>query len=226
MKISVASMDSMVTYEEIIETPNKETSTSNANATSKAFVKALNQKTVADNIKTATSYKDIFIEASQKYGVSYDLLTAIAEQESGFNPNAVSNTGAMGIMQIMPATANELKLTHPFDAYENIMAGANYISQKLKEYNGDLDKALAAYNAGSNAVDMYGGVPPYGETLSYVQGVKAIMQRGADVPYTNYISRTASKAEIEADLKTLLKDLPETDEYAALRNTLAEIIYL
>ena len=115
-------MDQVVTYEEIIEGPSKETSTSNTNATSKAFVKALNQKTVADNIKTATSYKDIFIEASQKYGVSYDLLTAIAEQESGFNPNAVSNTGAMGIMQIMPATANELKLTHPFDAYENIMA--------------------------------------------------------------------------------------------------------
>ncbi|MBQ5425990.1 MAG: lytic transglycosylase domain-containing protein [Pseudobutyrivibrio sp.] len=226
MKISVATADSKVTYEEIIESPTKETSTSNTNATSEAFVKALNQKTVADNIKTATSYKDIFIEASEKYGVSYDLLTAIAEQESGFNPNAVSHTGAMGIMQIMPATANELKLTHPFDAYENIMAGANYISQKLKEYNGDLDKALAAYNAGSNAVDMYGGVPPYGETLSYVENVKAIMQRGANVPYTNYISRNASKAEIEADLKLLLKDLPDTEEYAELRNTLAEINYL
>ncbi len=226
MKISVATADSKVTYEEIIESPTKETSTSNTNATSEAFVKALNQKTVADNIKTATSYKDIFIEASEKYGVSYDLLTAIAEQESGFNPNAVSQTGAMGIMQIMPATANELKLTHPFDAYENIMAGANYISQKLKEYNGDLDKALAAYNAGSNAVDMYGGVPPYGETLSYVENVKAIMQRGANVPYTNYISRNASKAEIEADLKLLLKDLPDTEEYAELRNTLAEINYL
>ena len=226
MKISVATADSKVTYEEIIESPTKETSTSNTNATSEAFVKALNQKTVADNIKTATSYKDIFIEASEKYGVSYDLLTAIAEQESGFNPNAVSHTGAMGIMQIMPATANELKLTHPFDAYENIMAGANYISQKLKEYNGNLDKALAAYNAGSNAVDMYGGVPPYGETLSYVENVKAIMQRGANVPYTNYISRNASKAEIEADLKLLLKDLPDTEEYAELRNTLAEINYL
>ena len=224
--ISVATADSKVTYEEIIESPTKETSTSNTNATSEGFVKALNQKTVADNIKTATSYKDIFIEASEKYGVSYDLLTAIAEQESGFNPNAVSHTGAMGIMQIMPATANELKLTHPFDAYENIMAGANYISQKLKEYNGDLDKALAAYNAGSNAVDMYGGVPPYGETLSYVENVKAIMQRGANVPYTNYISRNASKAEIEADLKLLLKDLPDTEEYAELRNTLAEINYL
>ncbi len=226
MKISVATADSKVTYEEIIEGPAKETTTSNTNATSEAFVKALNQKTVADSIKTATSYKDIFIEASEKYGVSYDLLTAIAEQESGFNPNAVSHTGAMGIMQIMPATANELKLTHPFDAYENIMAGANYISQKLKEYNGDLDKALAAYNAGSNAVDMYGGVPPYGETLSYVENVKAIMQRGANVPYTNYISRNASKAEIEADLKLLLKDLPDTEEYAELRNTLAEINYL
>jgi soluble lytic murein transglycosylase-like protein len=150
----------------------------------------------------------------------------MAQQESGFDPNAVSRTGAMGIMQIMPQTATELGLEHPFDAYENIMAGANYISQKLEEYDGDVDKALAAYNAGSSVVDMYDGVPPYGETMSYVENIKAIMKRGADVPYSNYISRTASKEEIEADLKKLIADMPETEEYAVLRNTLAEMNYL
>ena len=228
MKISVVSPGSNVIYEELLDEIVKKSSatTAKANSISKAFEKALNTSTVADKISSATSYKDIFIEASRKYGVSYDLLTAMAQQESGFNPDAVSRSGAMGIMQIMPETAKGLGLEHPFDAYENIMAGANYISQKLKEFNGDVDKALAAYNAGSGAVKEYGGVPPYGETQSYVKNIKAIMKRGANVPYENYISRTASKDEVEADLKKLLRELPDTEEYAVLKNTLAEINYL
>jgi soluble lytic murein transglycosylase-like protein len=223
MKISVLSQGSKVTYEEVIEGTSSAVSTS---STSNAFQKALNTSTVADTTSTATSYKDIFIEASRKYGVSYDLLTAMAQQESGFNPEAVSKSGAMGIMQIMPATAKELGLSHPFDAYENIMAGANYISQKLKQYHGNVDKALAAYNAGSSVVDEYGGVPPYGETQSYVKNVKAIMKRGADVPYANYISRTATKEEVKADLQRLLAEMPEGEEYKVLKNTLAEMNYL
>ena len=228
MKISVVSPGAQHVYEEFLQAVQSSTSSGSANASSvsKAFAKALNTVTVADSISSATSYKDIFIEASRKYGVSYDLLTAMAQQESGFNPDAVSRSGAMGIMQIMPETAKELGLEHPFDAYENIMAGAKYISDKLKEFNGNVDKALAAYNAGSSAVKRYDGVPPYGETLSYVKNIKAIMQRGADVPYTNYISRSASKDQLEADLKKLLRELPETEEYAVLKNTLAEINYL
>ena len=228
MKISVVSPGAQLVYEEFMQEVQNNSSTGRANASSvsKAFAKALNTVTVADSISSATSYKDIFIEASRKYGVSYDLLTAMAQQESGFNPDAVSRSGAMGIMQIMPETAKGLGLEHPFDAYENIMAGANYISQKLKEFNGNVDKALAAYNAGSSVVKQYGGVPPYGETQSYVKNIKAIMKRGADVPYTNYISRTASKNQLEADLKKLLRELPETEEYAVLKNTLAEINYL
>ena len=225
MKISVVDSGSQVTYEEVIEGPTKSTA-KKVTSTSDTFERALNQKTVADTTKTATSYKDIFIEASQKYGVSYDLLTAMAEQESSFNPDAVSRSGAMGIMQIMPTTAGELGLEHPFDAYENIMAGAKYIAQKLKQYNGNVDKALAAYNAGSSVVDMYDGVPPYGETQSYVKNIKAIMKRGANVPYANYISSSATKEEIEADLKSLLRQMPETENYAVLRNTLAEMNYL
>lgn len=227
MKISVVSPNSQVTYEEIIEATNPTESTvDNTTSNSSSFVQALNQSTVADTISTATSYKDIFIEASRKYGVSYDLLTAMAQQESGFDADAVSRTGAMGIMQIMPETAKELGLEHPYDAYENIMAGAKYISQKLKEYSGNVEKALAAYNAGSSVVDMYDGVPPYGETQSYVKNIKAIMQRGADVPYKNYISRTASKEDVEADLKKLLSNLPEDEKYDVLKNTLAEMNYL
>jgi len=227
MKISVISDGSAVTFEEVIEGPDSDNSTLDGRSNSSiSFAKALNTATVADTIKTATSYKDIFIEASQKYNVSYDLLTAMAQQESGFNPEAVSKTGAMGIMQIMPETAKELGLDQPFDAYDNIMAGANYISQKLQEYDGDVDKALAAYNAGSSVVNMYGGVPPYGETQSYVENIKAIMKRGADVPYTNYISRTASKEDVEADLKQLLTNMPEGGDFDVLKSALAETNYL
>ena len=227
MKISVVSPETGVTYEQIIESIQKEEAkSSDVSGISRAFEKALNTQMVSESTSTATSYKDIFIEASKKFGVSYDLLTAMAQQESGFNKDAVSKTGAMGIMQIMPETAKALGLEHPYDAYENIMAGAKYISQKLKQYKGNLDKALAAYNAGSSVVERYGGVPPYGETRSYVKNVKAIMSRGADVPYTNYISRTASKDDIEADLKKLLSELPQTEEYAVLKNTLAEMNYL
>ena len=225
MKISVVSSGEHLTFQEVIDGPAVNTK-GTAKSTSKAFAKALNQRTVADTTKTATSYKDIFIEASQKYGVSYDLLTAMAQQESGFNADAVSSAGAMGIMQIMPETAKELGLTHPFDAYENIMAGAKYIAQKLKQYKGNVDKALAAYNAGSSVVDMYDGVPPYGETVSYVKNIKAIMKRGANVPYKNYISSSATKEELEADLKKLLSNMPETENYDVLRNTLAEMNYL
>ena len=137
-------------------------------------------------------------------------------------------TAAAMLLTLAMATIAQADTKTYYAAKEKVNAYEEKTSSsaKLKEYNGDLDKALAAYNAGSNAVDMYGGVPPYGETLSYVENVKAIMQRGANVPYTNYISRNASKAEIEADLKLLLKDLPDTEEYAELRNTLAEINYL
>lgn len=228
MKISVVSPGAQLVYDAFMQAIHQNSSQNETSATSvsKAFTKALNTVTVSNSISSATSYKDIFIEASRKYGVSYDLLTAMAQQESGFDADAVSRSGAMGIMQIMPETAKELGLAHPFDAYENIMAGAKYISQKLKEFNGNVDKALAAYNAGSSVVKRYGGVPPYGETQSYVRNIKAIMKRGADVPYTNYISRTASREQLEADLKKLLRELPDTDDYAVLKNTLAEINYL
>ncbi len=227
MKISVVSPGANGIYEAVLERLREsEVSDNRTSDVSRAFQKALNTKTVANTISSATSYKDIFIEASKKYGVSYDLLTAMAQQESGFNPDAVSRSGAMGIMQIMPETAKYLGLKNPYDAYENIMAGAKYMAEKLKEFSGNVDKALAAYNAGSGAVKQYGGVPPYGETRSYVKNIKAIMKRGADVPYTNYISPSASKEQLEADLKKLLRDLPDSEEYALLKQTLAEINYL
>ena len=117
----------------------------------------------------------IFEEAAARYDVSVDLLKAVAKAESGFNPNAVSKAGAIGVMQLMPATARSLGVADPYDARQNIMGGAKYLKENLDRFNGDVSLALAAYNAGPNAVQKYGGVPPYSETQNYVKVVTTYM---------------------------------------------------
>ncbi len=117
----------------------------------------------------------IFEEAAQAYDVPVALLKAVGKAESGFNTNAVSSAGAQGVMQLMPATAQFLGVTDPFDARSNIMGGAKYISDMLKRYDGDIELALAAYNAGSGNVAKYGGVPPFTETQNYIRKIKEYM---------------------------------------------------
>lgn len=133
-----------------------------ADATEKA---ASTNKTAetADSMKK-TKFDAYFKAAAKKYNVSESLLKAIAKAESNFNPNDVSSSGAMGVMQLMPETAKGLGVKDPFDPEQNIMGGAKCISQKLKEFNGDVRLALAAYNAGSGAVRRNGGVPSYCKT--------------------------------------------------------------
>jgi len=126
--------------------------------------------------------EQIFIEASEKYNVPLNLLKAVAKQESDFNQNSLSHSGAQGIMQLMPATARFLGVKDAFDPQENIMGGAKYLSQKLKMYNGDITLALAAYNAGSGNVSKYGGVPPFAETQNYVKKVRTYMQQDIKIP--------------------------------------------
>jgi soluble lytic murein transglycosylase-like protein len=116
-----------------------------------------------------TDLESIFAAASKKHGVSLDLLKAVAKTESNFNPSATSRCGAMGVMQLMPETAEGLGVTDAYDAEQNVMGGAKLLSQLLGRYDGQTELALAAYNAGAGNVDKYGGVPPFEETQRYVE---------------------------------------------------------
>ena len=136
------------------------------NAVSKTT--SVNTAETADSMKK-TKYDAYFKAAAKKYNVSESLLKAIAKAESNFNANDVSSSGAMGVMQLMPFTAESLGVKDPFDPEQNIMGGAKCIAQKLKEFDGDVKLALAAYNAGSGAVKRCGGMPSY--TKSYVSKV-------------------------------------------------------
>ncbi len=126
--------------------------------------------------------QQIFEQAAATYNVPVSLLEAVGMQESTFRADAVSKAGAQGIMQLMPATARELGVTDSFDAEQNIMGGAKYLSQLLNRFNGDTSLALAAYNAGANNVQKYGGIPPFQETQNYVEKVLGYMKNGVKLP--------------------------------------------
>jgi len=122
--------------------------------------------------------KEYIEEIARREGFTPDLLRAVIDRESGFRPCAVSPKGAQGLMQLMPATADELGVNDPFDPKENIAAGARFLSRLLERYKGDISLALAAYNAGPGRVDRFEGLPPIPETINYVADILKRLNTG------------------------------------------------
>ena len=118
----------------------------------------------------------LITSSAKKYGVDPKLVSAVAEAESNYRSDAVSSTGAVGVMQLMPDTAAALGVTNVYDAQQNIDGGAKYLKEMLNDFGGDVRKAVAAYNAGPQAVKNYNGVPPYAETQNYVNKVLDLYQ--------------------------------------------------
>lgn len=138
------------------------------------FQKILDKK--VDNSKgtnpvNRSEINELISKYADKNGLDEDFVKAVINQESGFNPNATSHCGAMGLMQLMPATAQGLGVTNAYDAEQNIEGGTKYLKGLMDRFGNDKSLALAAYNAGPNAVKKYGGIPPYAETQNYVKSV-------------------------------------------------------
>ncbi len=122
------------------------------------------------------TYSSYISESALKHGVNKDLIEAVILVESSFNASATSHKGAMGLMQLMPATAKFLGVRDAYDPAQNIEGGTKYLKQLLSTYDGDTRLALAAYNAGEGAVSKYNGVPPYKETQNYVKKIEGILR--------------------------------------------------
>ena len=126
------------------------------------------------------AYDDIIDEAAQIHDVDPDLIHAVIQTESEFNPLAVSPSGAQGLMQLMPALQAELGVMNPFNPRENIMAGTEYLKRLLTKHKGDVALTLASYNAGPGNVSKYKGMPPFKETRAYVRKIKGLLADAAD----------------------------------------------
>ena len=135
-----------------------------------AATRPSNESTLAPAFpqRPKTNLNEVVNEASGRYQLDPDLVNSVIKAESGFNVRAVSPKGAQGLMQLMPGTAAQLGVPNTFDAQQNVEGGTRYLRELLERYNFDLVKALAAYNAGPQRVEQFGGVPPYYETRAYV----------------------------------------------------------
>lgn len=143
-------------------------------------------------------------EAASRHNVDPNLVRAVIKVESNFNPNAVSRKGAMGLMQLMPQTARQLKVENPFDPQQNVDAGVRHLKQLMESYGGDVKLTLAAYNAGQGAVARSAGVPHFAETRNYVKRITQLYYGGSD-PGSHFLeSPMHDPIHVERDARGVL----------------------
>jgi soluble lytic murein transglycosylase-like protein len=142
------------------------------------------------------------VMAAARHNVDPNLVRAVVKVESNFNSNAVSRKGAMGLMQLMPATARQLKVKNPFDPDQNVDAGVRHLKQLLENYGGDVNLTLAAYNAGAGAVARSSGVPRYAETQNYVRRITNLYYGGFDLGPAS--GRTHDPVRVQRDARGVL----------------------
>lgn len=148
-----------------------------------------------------TDFNSIIHEKAETYDIDPSLIKAVIETESNWNSSAISRKGAMGLMQLMPSTASDMNVHNPFNPEENIEGGTKYLRYLLERFKGDLTLALAAYNAGPNAVEKYGFIPPYTETRQYVS--KVISLYNGKTSSTSAYNRGKNRSKI---YKIILED--------------------
>lgn len=166
----------------------------------KDSARSANAKIVAANFKGMSASPEevdaAIAQAAARHNVDPNLVRAVIKVESNFNPNAVSRKGAMGLMQLMPSTARQLKVNNPFDPEQNVDAGVRHLKDLLESYNGDIRLTLAAYNAGAGAVARSSGVPRYAETQNYVRRITNLYYGGFD--FTSGVSRNPISVQRDA----------------------------
>ncbi len=163
----------MVIYQLLFTMLNESSSSTSSSSTQAepADVSATASSSSGKSSSVSGKFSDLINAAAEKFNVDADLIKAVIKAESNFDADAVSSSGALGLMQLMPATAESLGVDDPLDPAQNINGGTKYLHRLLDKYNNNVTLAVAAYNAGPGAVDKYGGIPPYSETQTYVKRV-------------------------------------------------------